>query len=54
MTQNLNELRQQIVQMNVMLDSLNTDDRTAREQARRIKTELDSLLYRYYKLLKCS
>jgi hypothetical protein len=53
MTQNINELKRQIVQMNVLLDSLKGKDRSAGEQAKQINTELDSLLYRYYKLLKC-
>ena len=53
MTQNIGELKNLIVQKNLMLDSINHNEKRNREKVRSLKSELDNLLYQYYKLLKC-
>ncbi|MCX7922484.1 MAG: hypothetical protein N3B21_10820 [Clostridia bacterium] len=52
MKQNVHDLERQIRQKNHILSSI-THDESNNETIRLIKSELDSLLYQYYKLLKC-
>lgn len=54
MTANINELRNQIAEKNLILNSLNCDKRKNKEKIVGAKKELDKLLYTYYKSLKCA
>lgn len=48
---NISELKRQIWEKNMLLDSLSRDHKLKREKIRQIKMELDSLLYSYYKYI---
>ena len=48
---NLDELKEQIVEKNMMLNSYNSEDTRNSEIKRSIGIELDKLLYRYFKAL---
>jgi hypothetical protein len=48
----LSELKKQIAEKNSVLNSLSSESAPDREKIRCVKTELDSLLYMYYKSLR--
>lgn len=52
MTENFNELKEQIIEKNKMLDSYKSNDKKNSEKKRRLVLELDKLLYLYFKTLK--
>lgn len=54
MTQNINVLKRQIEQKNILLNSMRHNPSHEKETIRKIENELDSLLYKFYKWLKCS
>ncbi|MDP4093666.1 MAG: hypothetical protein Q8920_09935 [Bacillota bacterium] len=54
MYQNMDELKKKILQKNMLLDSIKHVDSSSCERALKVRNELDSLLYRYYKSLNCS
>jgi hypothetical protein len=53
MNKNIKDLRDQILQKNSMLNNIEFKDDLDNDKVSSIKSELDSLLYQYYKLLKC-
>jgi len=52
MTQNMREIKNQIMQKNILLRELSGSTRSDTEQLLGVKRELDVLLYQYYKALK--
>lgn len=53
MRDNVRELEKQIAEKNSMLKSLAQNEKRNREKIKGVKWELDQLLYRYYKSIKC-
>lgn len=53
MAQNVNELKSKIVEMNLILDSIKHSSKADGDALINVKTELDSLLYKYFKMLRC-
>lgn len=53
MAVNLDVLREEIAERNLMLNSLNPDNKKHREKIQWIKRDLDRLLYLYFKSMKC-
>lgn len=54
MKQNINELKRQIIQKNLLLESVvGQESKINNEKIHVIKAELDRLLYKYYKTYKC-
>jgi hypothetical protein len=53
MAENINELQKQILQKTLILDSLNNEEKPKNEKILNVKAELDKLLYRYFKSVKC-
>ena len=47
----INKLKERIVKMNLMLNSIPPSDDSSRDRIRKIEAELDVLLYKYLKLL---
>lgn len=54
MIKNICEIKEQIEEKNLILRSINKKDNSDYEEILRLETELDYLLYQYYKQLKCS
>ena len=54
MLKNENELKKQIAEKNLVLGFLRRERKSDNEKIRQVTVELDNLLYRYYKSLKCS
>ena len=52
MSERINDLMKKIVQKNLMLDSIQDEANMDEKELRRLKMELDSLLYQYYKSLR--
>lgn len=52
MKHQVNELGQIIVQKNYLLNSIDRKDISQKEKIKKLESELDTLLYRYYKLMK--
>ena len=50
---NIDELKKKILQKNMLLNSIKHMNNFNNETALKIKNELDSLLYKYYKSLGC-
>lgn len=46
------QLKKEIMEKNMILDSFNQDYDSDKEQAQDIEAELDGLLYQYYKMLR--
>lgn len=54
MAKDMRELQKQIAEKNKVLDSFRHEDNSNSEKIRRVRTELDKLLYLYLKALKCN
>jgi hypothetical protein len=52
MNENSQQLKKEIVEKNMILDSFSQNYDSDREHAQNVKAELDGLLYQYYKMLK--
>jgi uncharacterized coiled-coil protein SlyX len=53
MAERIMELEKQIAEKNKVLDSLDKNKQENRDKIYLIKSELDKLLFAYYKALKC-
>ncbi len=51
MTRNVHELKIKIKQKNLLLNSIGRDENAGQGEVLRIQSELDRLLYQYYKLI---
>ncbi len=54
MAEIVKDLERQIAEKNSILEALSLDDASNSEKIRKIKIELDKLLYQYLKALKCT
>jgi len=54
MKQNIIELKEKILQKNLILNSIKRGDNSEFEKIRVMENELDGLVYQYYKQIKCN